>query len=658
MTTDDRPRVTWAVRLAGTVATLIGGFWVAAWMVGVAREWSTGSMITPKTNNALALLLGGLALVLLAPKSPGRRRRLLIGALGGIVLLLGGLTLSQHLGGWDLGIDQILATEAPGAAGITSPNRMGPPASTCHALLGAGLLALAFGRRRLAPVLGLAVLLINLVPLVGFLYGINDFYGMAHVTGIAWPTVAALLALGVGLIVAVPEAGPMALLLRDDPGGALLRRLLPAALLLPLGLGWMMTAGGALGFYDLPTGRGLMVVSLTVLFSALLWRSAARMSHEAAARRRAEDQNNRLAQQRQLALDAARMGWWHYDPATRIATWDDRYREIFGVSDNQRPYDEILTRLHPDDVPLVRAAVAAALGPADPKPYSIEFRINVPNGPVRWIEAHGMPVFEGVGRARRAASLIGTVTDVTERKRAEEAQRQTIAALERSNRELEQFAYVCAHDLQEPLRQVRAFVNLFKERHGGALDEQASQYFAFIYDGAKRMTNLVSGLLEYAHTASREAHREPLSAGQALEIALADLHAAITETHARLTHDDLPTVTADRGQLIQLFLNLVDNALKFHRDGVPPEVHVGCRRDGRQWLFWVKDNGIGIAPAYHEKVFLIFQRLHGHEAYPGTGMGLALCKKIVEQHGGRIWIESALGEGATFYFTLPEASGG
>ena len=255
--------------------------------------------------------------------------------------------------------------------------------------------------------------------------------------------------------------------------------------------------------------------------------------------------------------------------------------------------------------------------------------------------------------------------DITEQKRAEAALREAhdtlehrvterTAELTRSNKELEQFAYVASHDLQEPLRQVRAFVQLLRDRHADKIDGKAAEYFQFVCEGAARMSDLVRGLLDYSRIGAKDARRQPVSCRQVLETVLRDLQTRVAESGARVTHDDLPTVVGDPTQLTQLFQNLVGNALKFHRDGVRPEVHVGCRPNGGGWVFTVQDNGIGIDPEFHEKVFLIFQRLHGRDKYPGTGIGLAICKKIVEQHGGRIWIESKDGQGSSFCFTLPE----
>ncbi len=240
------------------------------------------------------------------------------------------------------------------------------------------------------------------------------------------------------------------------------------------------------------------------------------------------------------------------------------------------------------------------------------------------------------------------------RKRAEEARRRTVEELQRSNRELEQFAYISSHDLQEPLRQVQAFVQLLRDRYSDKLDGKAAQYMQFVYDGAARMSDLVGGLLAYSRLGGHDAPRQPVPCQLAMDTALANLQASIAESRARITHDELPTVMAGSTLLTQLFQNLIGNAIKFHRDGVPPAVHVGCRREGAVWLFSVSDNGIGISREHHERVFMIFQRLHGRAKYPGTGIGLAICKKIVEQHGGRIWIESDPGTGSTFCFTMPQ----
>jgi PAS domain S-box-containing protein len=253
--------------------------------------------------------------------------------------------------------------------------------------------------------------------------------------------------------------------------------------------------------------------------------------------------------------------------------------------------------------------------------------------------------------------VLGVSTDITERKRAEEELRATVAELARSNKELERFAYVASHDLQEPLRMVSSFVGLLKDRYGSVLDEHADEYIGFAVEGAARMKQLLDDLLLYSRVGRGQTKR-PIGTADCLATALANLRLAIAESDAVITHGDLPTVQADPTQLAQLLQNLIGNAIKFRRGGVRPEVHVEAEQDDDQWTFRVRDNGIGIAQEQYGRIFEIFQRLHTREKYPGTGIGLAICKKIVERHGGRTWLESKVGEGTTFFFTIPAASKG
>jgi signal transduction histidine kinase len=237
------------------------------------------------------------------------------------------------------------------------------------------------------------------------------------------------------------------------------------------------------------------------------------------------------------------------------------------------------------------------------------------------------------------------------------AERQRAAAeLMRSNRELEQFAYVASHDLKEPLRKIRIHLQLLERRCRGRLGAEADQYIAYAVDGAARLQALVNDLLAYARVGSRGKPFAQTGSAAALGQALVHLQPAVQEQGATVTHGPLPPVWADETQLVQLFQNLVGNAVKF-RGPEPPRIHVEARPQGGEWLFSVRDNGIGIAPQYAERIFVLFERLQGAQDASGTGIGLAICKKIVERHGGKIWVESEPGKGATFRFTLPAHEG-
>ncbi|MEX2376068.1 MAG: PAS domain S-box protein [Dehalococcoidia bacterium] len=242
--------------------------------------------------------------------------------------------------------------------------------------------------------------------------------------------------------------------------------------------------------------------------------------------------------------------------------------------------------------------------------------------------------------------------DVSERRRTEESLAEKARELERSNAELEQFAYVASHDLQEPLRMVASYTQLLARRYQGKLDDDADEFVGYVVDGVNRMQALISDLLAYSRVGTRGGEFEEVSMEIALKGVLRGLGPAIEETSAVVTNDPLPVVEGDTTQLSQLLQNLIANALKFRGDE-PPRVHVSARAEGSEWVFAVRDEGIGIDPKFQERIFVIFQRLHSRGEYPGTGIGLAICRKIVERHGGGIWVESSPGEGATFFFTLP-----
>jgi PAS domain S-box-containing protein len=249
--------------------------------------------------------------------------------------------------------------------------------------------------------------------------------------------------------------------------------------------------------------------------------------------------------------------------------------------------------------------------------------------------------------------IISNIRDVTARKIADEQLRATAADLTRSNAELEQFAYVASHDLQEPLRMVASYTQLLARRYKGKLDQDADEFIGFAVDGARRMQELINDLLTYSRVGTRPLALDTVDSNQLVDQVVSDLAAAIQDSNGSVICDDLPAVRGDPTQLRQLFQNLIANSMKFHRPDEPPRVRVSATPEDRMWAFSVSDNGIGIEPQYQERIFALFQRLHTRADYPGTGIGLAICKKIVERHGGQIHVDSTLGRGTTFRFTLP-----
>jgi light-regulated signal transduction histidine kinase (bacteriophytochrome) len=238
----------------------------------------------------------------------------------------------------------------------------------------------------------------------------------------------------------------------------------------------------------------------------------------------------------------------------------------------------------------------------------------------------------------------------------ETARKQLQDSLTESNSALEQFAYVASHDLQEPLRTMGTYAQLLARQYGGNLDAQADQFLAFIVSAAARMSSLVQDLLSYARLTTEEERPSSIALDEDLEAAITHLDQAIQESDARITHDPLPTLPVDRGQMVRLFQNLIGNAVKYRKPGQPSEVHVSAEQKGTEWVISIRDNGIGFDPKYASIIFAPFKRLHTAEAYPGTGVGLAICRRIVQAQGGRIWAESQPDVGTTFFFTLPVES--
>ncbi|WP_181357626.1 PAS domain-containing protein [Stenomitos frigidus] len=366
-------------------------------------------------------------------------------------------------------------------------------------------------------------------------------------------------------------------------------------------------------------------------------------------RKQTEAQLRHLSDRLTLAVKSGAIAIWDWNVTENILTWDDRMYELYGITPNQftSVYDAWASSLHLDDRPYAEAAIQQAL--AGEKDYDPEFRVVHPNGTIRFIKAYALVERDEQGELKQ---MIGINYDITDRKQSEQALQQLALDLQRSNQELEQFAYVASHDLQEPLRAITSYTQLFAKRYQGQIDAKADKYIDYVVDGAARMQQLIQDLLAYSRVGRYELKQQPTDCTVVLEQVRKDLQVAIAESQAEIIVDPLPTIFADTAQVAQVFENLIGNALKY-RGQAPLVVSVSARQQVAEWVFSIQDNGIGIEPQYAERIFEIFQRLHTRREYDGTGLGLAICKKIIERHHGRIWVESQLRNGATFWFTLP-----
>jgi PAS domain S-box-containing protein len=362
-------------------------------------------------------------------------------------------------------------------------------------------------------------------------------------------------------------------------------------------------------------------------------------------RRRAEAELRESEQRLAGILNSQETLIVRVDTQNRILYMNDAYQRAFGL----KVGDTFWTKVHPDDEPATEAALAKLWVP--PYRCTLEQRCEV-HGEWRNILWQDSVVTDDDGSI---AEIQGIGFDITERKQAEEALARQTEELRRSNRELEQFAYVASHDLQDPLTMITSYLQLIEQRYRGRLDADADELIAFAVDGADRMKALIGGLLAYSRIGTRGREFWPIESSYALDQVKQNLQAAIETSGTLITSSALPRVHADETQLVQLFQNLIGNAIKFNRSR-PPQIHVHAWPGEGETVFSVKDNGIGIDPEFSEEIFEIFQRLHPRDEYNGSGIGLAVCKKIVERHGGQIWVESQPGEGSTFYFTIKNSS--
>ena len=304
--------------------------------------------------------------------------------------------------------------------------------------------------------------------------------------------------------------------------------------------------------------------------------------------------------------------------------------------------------IHPDDQERVMEAIEEAI--RTKSIFELEHQVEQVDGSLGWTFSRAVPMLDEDGDI---VEWIGMASDITERKEYERELEQTNAQLQRSNAELERFAHAASHDLQEPLRMVSSYLQLLEQRYGDDLDGDAREFIEFAVDGADRMREMVDALLKYSRVNTYEEDFESIDCETVLEEAMENLKIAINESEATITSDELPTVSGDERQLIQLFQNLLDNAITYAGED-PPTVHVSAERRDGEWMVSVRDDGIGIDPAKTDDVFEVFNRLHTSEEYGGAGIGLAICKRIVMTHNGRIWVESDPGEGTTFSFTIPD----
>jgi len=463
------------------------------------------------------------------------------------------------------------------------------------------------------------------------------------------------LALACGAIVAALGALP-GLLRSPGPGGQLARRFLPLVVLLPAAVGWLRLAGQQAGLYDTEFGVAIFAVALTLILLIVTVRSAAWMDRVHLQRQRTLsdlDAARREALEREVTLaavvdssDDAIVGC---SVTGIIRTWNGGAERLYGYRADEAIGQPVQMLVPADRRDELLGMMDACLAGKSIK--SVQTVGLAKDGSPIDVSISASPIRTAGGTV---IGLSAIARDVREQLRMMQALESQTAELRRSNDELTQFAYVASHDLQEPLRMVASYTELLASRYRGQLDERADKYIGYILEGASRMQRLIRELLNFARVGTQAKPPAPVDLNAVAGHVLRDLQAPIESAGAEVVVPPLPTVLGDDIQLGQVLQNLIGNAIKFRAER-RPRVALDAVREGPAWRISVADNGIGIDPKFHDRVFEVFRRLHDRTAYDGTGMGLAIVRRIVERHGGRVWFDSVPGVGTTFHFTVPAA---
>jgi PAS domain S-box-containing protein len=486
-----------------------------------------------------------------------------------------------------------------------------------------------------------------LLSLVGYLYSVPSFYQVPFYTPMAVNTATAFLTLGVGILFARPEQGLVALLTRSGAAGGMARRLFPAALLVPLVLGWLCWRGGEAGYYGTRFGTALFTVSMMLVLALLVWLSAASLEKTEAGRRRAEEEMGLFFG---ISLEMLCIA----DFQGHFKRLNPAWEAVLGWTREELQAKPFVEFVHPEDRDATMREAAKIMTGIETLHFENRYRCK--DGSYRWLLWNSTPL-------RERQLMFAAARDITERKKREEEVRELnrqleerSAGLEAANRELEAFTYSVSHDLRAPLRQVDGFSRILLEDYGPQLDAEAQRLLGRVRDGARHMGELIDDLLNLSRVARQELNIEIAGLNALVQDALAALKQETESRRIEWRIGQLPFVECDPALMRQVFANLLSNALKFTRPREQAVIEVGHQVQNEQAVVYVRDNGVGFSMKHSDQLFGVFQRLHRQEDFPGTGVGLATVQRILAKHGGRIWAEAELDRGAAFFFTTGPGS--
>lgn len=662
--------------ISATAAIAIAALVLLGWVLDVhAFERFYPGRVPMTANTALGILLAGGSLLLLRGTHPTRRRSNMARICAAILILLATGTASQDLFGWNLGVDELLFDEPPPARGTGALNRMAPNAAVAFVLVGTALLLQSRRERwsaRVSQWLAITVAVVSYLAIVGYLYGASGLYWIGRTTAMASTTAFSLLLLSVGILCSRPHAGLVTLLLSQHLGGQLARRLIPAAVLVPTVLGQVRVIGQDAGLYDTQFGTAALISATVLLFGSLSWWTAEALDRLDAQRVGAMDAiasegKARDLERRRLraVLEVLPVGVFLADASGRLVEINGAARAIWShgtpLARDIPDYGSYKgwrtdggAPLRPEEWAMARSLTRGEVCVAE------EVEIEPVEGQRKTILNYAAPIRDEQGSI---AGGVAVNIDITNRKQTERELRslkheleervgQRTAELAAANAELEAYSYSVSHDLRAPLRWVDGFTQALAEDYAEHFDERGRDYVRQIRESVHRMSELIDALLKLSRITRAPLERADVNLSQVAREIASELDASDPARHVAWEISEELHAEADPRLARVILDNLLRNAWKFTRTRELARIQVGGVHQEREQIYFVRDNGVGFDMAYVDKLFRSFERLHRTEEFEGTGVGLALVKRVAQRHGGRAWAEGQLNKGAAFFFTL------